>query len=314
MSSLPDPPTTAMDLAVLRSLIGWGGADAARTWDRLGAGWRERLEAFGEEVEEEPEGARASLRRAHAAGARPDPAHVHPSWWIRALKGESPAVVRAVAAHAPPAMAEVLRRDLFLDAEDLRPDRPPHPEALQWALALWTERFVGGPAALPEDPPVIAALTGLGPHELYRLVHVTGLAKRSYGLKTPQAGDPHPPGPRDLVRLARFRRLWGRKDPRLDRIANWDMDETADVVDQMLSPLGLITVGRLLAVVEPHRTRWVLQHLPYAVARWLRPRITLKNPFVRRRTLLDWEMQIFQAAVDDLRDEGRPVGDEGDLV
>ena len=37
--------------------------------------------------------------------------------------------------------------------------------------------------------------------------------------------------------------------------------------------LGLVTFGRLLAGVEPYRARWALQHLPYGVARRIRPLI-----------------------------------------
>jgi hypothetical protein len=308
LSSVPIPTTTP-DLALVRALIGWGPPAVARAWDSLDPAWRGRLEALLPAVEPEPAAARAALAREHAAASRIDPAHVHPSWWVRALQDESPAVRRVVAAHVPAAIAEALGRDLHPDADALRADRPPHPGALEWALTLWTERLVGGPATRQDDPPVIALLTRLRGHDRYRLVHLIDLAKRSCAPKTPVTGDPRPLPPRDQIRIKRFRRLWGELDPRLARIAVWDLDETADVLDRAISPLGLITIGRLLAAVEPHRVRWALQHLPYRVVRWLRPRITLKNPFVRRRTLLDWETRIFQAAADGLPDEGDEGGD-----
>jgi hypothetical protein len=50
----------------------------------------------------DPETARDRLRREHAALARPDLSRVHPSWWVRALKEETPSVRRAVAANVPP--------------------------------------------------------------------------------------------------------------------------------------------------------------------------------------------------------------------
>src|SRR5690242_11224669 len=41
------------------------------------------------------------LRADLAAQAHPDLRRVHPTWWVRALQEESPAVRLAVAAHAP---------------------------------------------------------------------------------------------------------------------------------------------------------------------------------------------------------------------
>src|SRR5439155_8927053 len=109
-----------------------------------------------------------------------------------------------------------------------------------------------------DDPPAIACLTRLGPHDLYRLVYMTGLAKCSAAPKLPETGDPHPLSPRDRDRLQRLRRLRGKLDPRLVQVAIWDLDEIAEVKDRTLPPLGLITVGRLLAACEPYRTRWAL--------------------------------------------------------
>ena len=44
--------------------------------------------------------------------------------------------------------------------------------------------------------------------------------------------------------------------------------------------LGLVSVGRLLAAVEPHRSRWALQHLPYEIAKAIGARIEPGGPKV----------------------------------
>ena len=67
-----------------------------------------------------------------------------PSWWVRALREESPAVRRLVSAAAPDSVRDSVQAGLLLDNDDLRTDRTPDPEVLAWVMSLWSERLVGG--------------------------------------------------------------------------------------------------------------------------------------------------------------------------
>src|SRR5262249_51601345 len=200
------------------------------------------------------------LRREHASEARPDLGRIHPSWWVRALQDESPAVRRAVARHVPGEVGHALRAGLSLTGDDLTPDRPAYPEAVQWVLALWAERLVGGPPARPEAPSVLAALTRISRSSLFRLVSATGLAKLSYALspeETKGIGDAwRLQRPRHRDRLQRFQALWPEREEGLVRLARADLAVAEARGDRPLQPLqrlGLITIGRLLTIGEPHR-------------------------------------------------------------
>ena len=74
------------------------------------------------------------------AEATADLGWIHPTWLIRALQDESPTVRAVVAAHGPP----IVRRALLASGVAADFDHDPHPEALAWVSALWTERLVGG--------------------------------------------------------------------------------------------------------------------------------------------------------------------------
>jgi hypothetical protein len=310
LSASPAPLSTS-DRAFLRAVAAWAPADPERIWSRLDPEWAGRMKAAEEASTEGPGAARELLRREHSAEARPDPGQVHPSWWVRALEGESPAVLRAVAAHGPPHIRDLVRREFFLEPDDLRADVPPLPEALEWALALWSERLVGGPVGREDDPPVVRALTLLRPPGLFRLAHVIGLAKLAYATKEGESQEGRVARPRDRARFEPFRAAWDAKDSRLVRIALWDLDDLGEDQRRFLSWLGLTTIGRLLTVVEPHRTRWALQHLPYPVAKQVRTKVTLKNPLASGRTLLAWEGRTFDMARERLREEGRLSTDLG---
>ena len=111
---------------------------------------------------------------AHRAEARVDLARVHPSWWARGLREESPTVRRAVVATAPEPIRGRVQAELLLDNDDLRAERPADPEVLEWACTLWTERLVGGEARRPDDPPIIVAMSELSPRAGYRLCRYAG--------------------------------------------------------------------------------------------------------------------------------------------
>lgn len=280
----------------------WGPSPDALTWDRLDPAWLDRLQAAldSEAIENDAAQAREALRREHAAEVRPDPRHVHESWWIRALQGESPAVSRAVIAQTPPPIGPALQRHFQFSETDLETDRPAHPEALRWALTLWSERLVGGPDAGTNDQPVIVALTGLDRRDLRRLIVACGLAKLAC-----QEREPAGLRGRDRERFNHFRERFSTNDPRLARLAWQDQDDRGKApLRHDPARLGLSTIGRLLTRVEPYRARWALQHLPYPVARQTRVRLGRRDDeTVSSADLIAWESTIFQAALERIEQE-----------
>src|SRR5262249_30808766 len=153
------------------------GHPHARLLARLEPSWARRMldgeggstTGAGDRVE-----ARERLREAHRAEARVEPARVHPSWWARALREESPSVRRAVVAAAPEPIPSRVQAGLLLDNDDLRAERPADPEVLAWACSLWTERLVGGEPRKADDPPVILMMSGLSPRAAHRLCRYAG--------------------------------------------------------------------------------------------------------------------------------------------
>jgi hypothetical protein len=311
-ASLPARALSIADRTLLAAVAAWGGGNGKRLWDRFSPGWRERLiNAPHHRID--AVAARKGLNRVHAATARSSPKRIHPSWYVRALQEESPAVRRAVAAHAPDAIAPALTVGLDLSPRDLTPDRPPHPRVLRWAQSLWTERLVGGPPASPTDEPVVAVFGGLENAETRdRFAAILGLAKWGYALAAPGLpGDfesRHTLDEVDRAWLDQFQNLWGEADPRLAHVAHLDLT-AAEAAAPFLPRLGLVTVARLLSVVEPTRARWLLQHLPYDAAKLARTRMNLAHATIPRRVLLEWEGKIFQAADDRFRLESQKSGE-----
>ena len=309
----PEKPPSTADGALLRAFRAWGGPDFDRASARFSRAWRDRLRpAWAPVKRQKPEVAWSGLRRDHEGSARPDPSRVHPSWFVRALKVESPSVQRAVAANSPRPLQEALRRGLGLDPEELDADRPPDAEALGWALALWTERLVGDVPDRDDDPPVVVAMTRLNRSELARLVKVCGLAKHAFAIEGNGPTESDESIARfstlDRVRLGYFRRKIGVADPRLVPLARLDLRAIEGDCRRAHSRVGLVTFGRLLASVEPHRARWSLQHLPYPIARRMRPRGTTALP---PKALDSWESWVLEAAWARLFGEGRLSGGQG---
>ena len=306
----PEKPPSTADAALLRAFRAWGGRDFDRATARFSGAWRDRLRpAWPPAMRERPEVAWSRLRRDHEGSARPDPSRVHPSWFIRALKSESPAVRRAVVARTPEPLREALGVGLGLRPVDLVADRPADPEALGWALALWAERLVGGVPDLDDDPPVVVAMTRLGSSELARLVKACGLAKHAFAIEGPGPTEFDESIARfstlDRVRLAYFRRHIGAADPRLVPLARLDLRAIEGDRRRAHARVGLVTFGRLLAPVEPHRARWALQHIPYPIARRMRPR---ESTGLSRKALEAWESWVMEAAWARLFAEGRLSG------
>jgi hypothetical protein len=290
------PKRTIADRALQMAFRAWLGTVEPSIWERFHPDWRDSLQAAWEdekEVETVTSTVEGMLGQAHAAEARSDILRVHPSWWVRALKDESPSVQRAVAASVAPDLRTILRHGLDLDPADLVVDHPPDPDALRWTLGLWTERIVGDLAEWPDDPPVIVALACCGFREVVDLAQAIGLAKLALSSVTPP-----PLRTRAEARFEAFQARWGEADAASRTQARRDLEPF--LPGRRWARLGLVTFGRLLAFAEPYRTRWALQHLPYGVAR------------VIRRSIKDcggkmaaWEAEILRIARERLIVEGR---------
>jgi hypothetical protein len=210
-------------------------------------------------------------------------------------------VQRIVAARAAPPLRAILQRGLGLAPADLVFDRPPHPAAARWALALWDERIVGDLHEWPDDSPIIFALTRLSLGELVALARTSGLVKLALAAVRPSDLRPRTRGWYDG-----FRQLWGEAEPSL---RSWARREYVDFVQsrvvsrlpgRSLARFGLVSVGRLLALSQPYRIRWALQHLPYTMARSIRPWIKESEATVAAR-----ERVILRIAWDRLVAAGR---------
>jgi hypothetical protein len=257
-------------------------AAAARAWG-------------GAEADFDSESARLELRAMHAAEANADLGWIHPTWLLRAVQDESPAVRAIVAAHGPPAV----RLALSARGGLARPDRPPHPEALAWVSALWTERLVGGAIECADDPAAIVALTRPSPLEAYRLWHAAGEVKALLATGFESAAG-------DRAAWA-FQRL-GAPPPETQSWALRDLNMVEKARPRLsgrrsTAMLGLVTLARLLADCEPFRVRWALQHLPYPIVKRVR---SLMPPDSRRSDAVSrLEGVILRTAWDRLVLEGR---------
>jgi hypothetical protein len=305
----PESPAVVLDarLALLLSARAWGMPHAATAdlpaWRGLEPSWRQRLRP-AEEIPDgiSPETALGLLSRSSRLQRRAGLEAVHPSWWIRALQDESPAVRRLVADDLTPELRQALFASLPPGPGDLAPDRDPDPEVRAWVLALWAERVVGGEPLRADEPPAIVALAGPRPVARFRLFHAAGLAKIAMADLDPTG----PAGPLRRDRLSWLGSRLGTTDPRARDWARRDLDRL--VRDGGLrwlnvATLGLATLARLLADCDPFRVRWALQHLPYPVAK--RARSLMPSPENRSAAACRLEAVILKAAWQRLTLEGR---------
>lgn len=305
----PSPDAaTATDLALARAARAWGlGTDgpgvAPPSWRHFAPAYRDRLATGWAAVARlTPEQAWQALLRDHASSSRPDPRRVHPTWSDRILRAESPAVRRLVAEGAglPPGA---------------------HPEAVAWARALWAERLVGDAPEASDDPPIVLALSRFPLRSLVRLARAAGHVKQAFAAADlPGLGLPDDPTTRagtvDRVRVASFRRLIGRPDPRLVPLARGDFAAITAEPRRKYAAVGLITLARLIRAIEAHRARWAIQHIPYPVAKLvgtLGGGDHVGRSGLPARAILAWEAWILEAAWARLLAEGRlgAVGTEG---
>lgn len=313
--------TSPADLALVRAIRAWGdrgdddedGGNPFGWLARFSPAYRERiLDIWLTIARVTPELAWQTLLRDHRAAARFDPARVHPSWLVRILAAESPAVralvmnrasgpVRAALRHGPARLAPVRPVAPFAD-----------PAAADWALALWTERLVGDVPESPSDPPVILALSQFSLRDLVRLARALGQIKLAFAL------DGQAPGPLDdatartnpteRVRIGFFRRTIGRPDARLVPLARADFDSVPADRRRKFAAVGLISVARLLKGCDAHRARWAVQHLPYSIAKRLGELGASDRPGTTGlplRAIRAWEAWNFEAAWGRLLSEGR---------
>jgi len=251
----------------------------------------------------EPARALDRLRRMHQTSARVELGRVHPSWFVRALLEESPAVQRIVAASFPESLRHRVQADLLLDSQDLVSERAGAPEVLSWALGLWTERLVGGEPELPDDPPVLIALTRFSPRAGYGLCRLAGLGKLALAGQTPSSNRPRP------SHRARWEWLHSRLAAAGSEFQAAVREDVQAVVSSktpyrhQAARIGLLTFARLLAECELFRLRWALQHWPYPIAKLTRSLI----PFAAGRSsfLSDGESLVLKTAWDRLTLEGR---------
>jgi hypothetical protein len=265
----------------------------ASAWDRAsrGAGFRE------------PAAALERLERMHRASARVELSEVHPSWLIRALREESPAVQRIVVASFPERVRHSLQGELLLDSDDIQSERAASPECREWVLGLWTERLVGGERERPDDPPAVIAMSGLSPRAGYGLCRAAGVGKMMLAGQTPGWGRP------SQERRARWEWLHGRlaaTDGEFQAQVRRDVQAVAAAKvprRHHAARLGLVTFARLLADCEPFRLRWALQHWPYPIAKLIRS--LLPAGLKHAPALLRGESLVLKTAWDRLSLEGR---------
>jgi hypothetical protein len=280
-----------------------------RFWDWLEPSWVQRLcETWDRESREANAGelARAfdRLRKMHETSARVELGRIHPSWWVRALLEESPAVQRTVAASLPDSLRHPIQAGLLLDSQDLLSERRAAPEVLGWVLGLWTERLVGGEPERPDDPPAIIALSRLSPRAGYGLCRLAGFCKTLLAGQKPGGDHPRP------SERARWEWLHGRLAAAGSEFQTAVRRDLQAGVSSKLAlrhhpaRIGLVTFGRLLAECEPVRVRWALQHWPYPIAKLTR---SLMPPAPQRSPvfLLDGESLVLKTAWDRLTLEGR---------
>ena len=188
--------------------------------------------------------------------------------------------------------------------QDLTSERTPSPEVLNWALTLWTERLVGGEAERADDQPAIILLSRVSPRAGYRICRLAGLCK----LIIAGQEDGKNARPRERARREWLDGRLGAIDHDLRTSATRDVAAAGSSripTRRRLARLGLLTIARLVAVAEPFRLRWGLQHWPYPVAKLVR---TLM-PTATDRHSSHWEVEslILKTAWDRLNLEGPPT-------
>ncbi|WP_435006742.1 hypothetical protein P12x_004233 [Tundrisphaera lichenicola] len=306
MSRIDESPGS-VDRVLMLAEKAWGGPAFVDLLEKFAVERRESLRiARSGFAKLKPIEAFDRLRSEHQDSARPDLSRIHPSWIVRALRNESPSILRLVSSHGPHSIRKILLQDRGTADHHSNSLHEGDPEAIGWALTLWKERLLGGPSERDDDPPVVIAITRMKLREVARLVKVCGQVKHAYAIEG------HGPSPSDeslvrmstadRVRIGFFRRQIGQADRRLVEAARGDLGMLDDERHRGHSWVGLLTIGRLLQNVEPARARWAIQHLPYTIVKSMKARSASTLP---ERILAAWESWILEAAWARLLSEGR---------
>jgi hypothetical protein len=277
-----------------------------RYWDWLEPGWINRLcEAWDRQAHPgdrfEAKHALDHLREMHVSSVRVDLEQVHPSWLVRALQEESPAVKRLVVASVPESLRHALQAGLLLDSLDLATERPVGPMFHEWVMGLWTERLVGAQAARGDDPPALVAIWELSARAGYRLCRMAGLAKTILAVVVPGEGRTRP-----SERDEWFRGRLGTIDSEFRTRARTDVHSISQTkLPRRLhaARIGLFTFARLLADSEPFRLRWALEHWPYPIVKLARS--LMSDASSRTPVILRGEAQLLKSAWERLTLERR---------
>lgn len=274
------------------AVAAWGLPDPARAASRLAPELRARLSAPARPSGSQEGGIIERLLAAHRTQIRPDLSRLHPSWFVRALKDETEAIRVTVGRVAEPEVRIAVAASLPADSPDTRPNA----EAVAWSLGLWRERLVGDVATASDDPPVVASLTSGGDRGQARAFLSLGLAKAAY--LGDEVGEPDAWPPKLAHRLIETRHRLEALERTPERLEQARRD--LGTADEFRSPhgltrIGLLSVARLLASMDPYRLRWVLQHLPYPVARQIRAAIEAPA-FLGAEELAAWERELWQRA------------------
>ncbi len=315
---------TEADRALLLSMQAWAAgssgidptADQAekehdfiwRFCGRLEPNWVKRLRAAWEGKSQsadqfEMAGAIDRLRKLHVSSVSGELPRVHPTWLIRALQEESPAVQRMVAASLTGSLRHSIQAGLLLDEQDIASDRPANPIVREWVMGLWTERLVGGEPVRSDDPPALFAVYGLSLSAGFRLCRMAGLCKMVIASEESATGLAKPSN--------RERTEWLKDslrgiEPEFEQCARGDLRSirrSTLPVRHHAGRIGLFTIARLLARSEPFRLRWALQHWPYPIVKLIRA--IMANPSSRDQAILRGESRVLKIAWERLTLEGR---------
>ena len=245
------------------------------------------------------------LRELHIAMARVELPQVHPTWLIRALQDESPAVQRLVSDSVPEPLKHSLQAGLLLDAQDIASDHAVQPMFREWVMGLWTERLLGGEPSRSDDSPALAAVCRLGGPSGYRLCRMAGIGKMVLATDKPGKAFQSP------VRRSRAEWLHGRLSNLGSEFRGAQRRTEVQSVAASKVPkrhhaarIGLFTLARLLADAEPSRLRWALQHWPYKIVKLLRVSMTTSST-TSTPAILACETELLLTAWERLKLEGR---------
>ncbi len=291
----PAPAPVDADRALVLSCLAWPewtSREAAlsigepshdfvlKLWNWIEASWLRRVSAVwtGESAGELPDRqtARERLRAMHVAASRLDVDRVHPSWLVRALREETPAVASIAARHGPDATRAVARRALGGSGANANATSHVRAEVVAWVLSLWTERLVGGRSETAADPPEIVAITQLSRLEALRLFRLWGFSKLALAGAHPQRKRPRP---REIERRKWIEAETAREPGSLRAMAQADVQAQAKstaLLPRKMALLGVLGLARLCKDSDPFRLRWALQHLPYTIAKHIRSTIPKK--------------------------------------